>query len=542
MIQLVAFNLACVCAPLLFLRDFPLQIETETAYFTALQAADSTTFQREFEAEFLLLLEESEAQMYASRNTLAARKEFVAHYWNAANPNPLLPENDWLSDFLKRRAHARKNFPDSNPPLVDDRGKYYLKYGKPLRRYEDFGSLEVLPNETWSYENVTRNFVVHFKREGKVYREAQNLVEILSGNKRHDPDTEAKVLIAVARQRASVSPVFGRVFSKWLDLNTAQLHAQSFPTSRTALAIEWQQPHAILYAAAQHAKAEVAHARSVAPLTAHDALNAVNAITLREDLAQFRAPHGATRVEIAVRAPLKKNLVEKFSRETEAVLRLEYRARLSDGKFNALQEAQARTEFSVGEAAAHDFTNAVGKLVLTASPQECDLTLQVRDEREARLGFARKGLTLRDFSGAALMLSEVQLLLEINEEQRKILPTELKQERWVAPYPFDTIRKTLPVLCYFEIYNLHAASYQLTYEVTATKARVAEEQKAQPEKNAPTISVTMTRPAANEFTEELLALDLSQLQNGAYYLEVRVSDTNARAITARAQKLLVIED
>ncbi len=519
-----------------------LQIDDAAAYFTTLHAADSTTFQHEFEAELLLLWNEPDQQMYASLKTLAARKDFVAQYWKAANPNPLLPENDWLVDFLQRRAFARKKFPAPAPPFVDDRGKYYLKYGKALRRYEDFGSLEVLPNETWSYENVTRNFVVHFKREGKVYREAQNLVEILSGGKRYDPDTEAKVLIAVARQRASVSPVFGRVFAKWLDLNTAQLHAESFPTSRTALAIERQQPHAILYAAAQHAKAEVAHARRVAPITAHDAISAVNAIAFQEDLAQFRGPNRETRLEIAVRAPLKKNLAGRFSRAAKDNLRLEYRARLSDATFNPVSEARAPVELAVSLAAAHDFPNAVGKLVLTAASQDGDLTLQVKDEREGRLGFVRKGLALRDFSGAALMLSDIQLLLEVTEEQKQILPATVKQERLVAPYPFDAVRKTLPVLCYFEIYNLHAASYELTYEVTAVEGRAHEEQQAKPEKDAPTISVTATRPAANEFAEELLALDLSQLKNGVYALEVRVTDTSARSLTARTQKQLVIED
>lgn len=322
-------------APLQFAPRPTDSLQASEQYFNALHAADSSTFAQEFENEFLLLLNEAAAQMYAHLQTLAARKEYVMQYWNATNPNTLLPQNDWLLDFLRRRAHARKNFPAPAPPFVDDRGKYYLKYGKPLRRYEDFGSLDVLPNESWSYENVVRNFVVHFKHEGTVYREVQNLGEILPGRKRFDPDTEAKVMIAVARQRTSVSPVFGRLFAKWLDLNTTQLHAGTFADSRTALAIEWQQPHAILYAAAQHARAEMTHARNVVPSSAHDAINAVNAIKLQYDLTQFRAPNQETRIEVALLAPLKKNLLG----EAQEPLQLEYRARLSDATFNLVHEA-----------------------------------------------------------------------------------------------------------------------------------------------------------------------------------------------------------
>ena len=509
---------------------------TEQAYFAALHKADSAAFQREFEAEILILFSAPEKQMYASLATLAARKAFIVRYWKAANPNPLLPENDWLRDFLSRREHARKNFPAPAPPFVDDRGKYYLKYGKPSRRYEDFGSLEALPNETWSYENVARNFLVHFKREGKTYREIQNLVEILSGKKRFDPDTEAKVLIAVARQRASVSPVFGRVFSKWLDLNTAQLHAQVFPTSRTALAIEWQQPHAILFAAAQQARAEVAHARSVAPASAHDAITAVSALAFQADLAQFRGSAGDTRLEIALRAPLKKNLAKSFSREANEILRLEYRGLISDDKFNALDETHTQAELAVSLHATHDFPNAVGRLVLRAPPQAGDLTLQIKDEREGRLGFARQEITLRDFSGETLLLSDLQLLFEVTEEHAQILPATMKQERRVAPYPFDKIRKARPALCYFEIYNLRGPHYELTYEITATKEPEGEHVSPS-KKNAPTISVTAARAATSATAEELLALDLSRLKNGAYSLEVRVTQAEDRACTRRQMML-----
>lgn len=82
----------------------------------------------------------------------------------------------------------------------------------------------------------------------------------------------------------------------------------------------------------------------------------------------------------------------------------------------------------------------------------------------------------------------------------------------------------MPLFCHFEIYNLSAGSYELTYEVTALRERKAEEQKTKPEKNAPTISVTTERSANNKTAVELLALDLSQLKKGAYLLEVRVTE------------------
>ncbi|MGH7602333.1 MAG: hypothetical protein ACREOI_38695, partial [bacterium] len=91
-------------------------IKTEKEYLAALRSADERTFQNEFEKEFLLLLDAQQAQEYDSLSTLDTRKAYIEQYWKAANPNPLLPENDWLLDVLKRRAYARENFPAPEPP------------------------------------------------------------------------------------------------------------------------------------------------------------------------------------------------------------------------------------------------------------------------------------------------------------------------------------------------------------------------------------------------------------------------------------------
>lgn len=89
----------------------------------------------------------------------------------------------------------------------------------------------------------------------------------------------------------------------------------------------------------------------------------------------------------------------------------------------------------------HDFPNAVAALTLTASPQEGDPTLQIKNRNNGRLGFVRQGLTLRDFTGTVLMLSEVQLLLEITAEQKTLLPATIKQERLVAHILFRLFAK-----------------------------------------------------------------------------------------------------
>jgi hypothetical protein len=203
-------------------------------------------------------------------------------------------------------------------------------------------------------------------------------------------------------------------------------------------------------------------------------------------------------------------------------------------------------EWPVRLAAAHAFQNAVGKLVLSAAPQKGDLTLQLRNERKEELGYVRREIALRDFTGPALMLSDLQLLFEItNEEQKQILPAARKQERIVAPYPFDKVRKSLPLLCYFEIYNLRMRECELTYEIIASKvcAGQAEQGRApKPDKNAVAISVTTIRTVTHETLKELLALDLHRLKKGDYCLEVTVANPQDRSVFARTDRHFVLAD
>ncbi len=112
-------------------------IANEKQYFNLLKAADEQTFKDQFEAEILLLLDEAQIKAYSRHSPLAERKCFIEYFGRAQNPNPLLPQNDRLLAHLIRRAYARGNFPYREPPYFDDRGKYFIKYGKPMFRYQE---------------------------------------------------------------------------------------------------------------------------------------------------------------------------------------------------------------------------------------------------------------------------------------------------------------------------------------------------------------------------------------------------------------------
>ncbi len=518
-------------------------LKTEKQYLAALRAADATTFKNEFETEFVLLLDAPQRQAYDSLTTLDARKAYIENYWKASNPNPLLPENDWLADVLKRRAFARENFPYWKPPYFDDRGKYYFKYGKPRFRFQDAGGIDikanfsVYPNESWSYENVARDFLVHFVKEGTAFYETEDLTKVVIADRKIAPERRVAQWSALAIKRAAISPVFGRVVAKLHELATAQLHAAFNANSLTTLTIEFAIPHAIQMQIADQAKLEIIKARDVAPSAAHDEIHALNKLQFTHDLAQFRGPKGATRLEISLLTPLNKNLLKKFSRDSADTLQLSYRCLLRDQHFEPVAEDGMMSELQAKMAAAAKFPNAVGKLSMTAPPGENELTLQIKDVRQDKIGFTRQLLGIRDFRGDLLMLSDIQFLTEVaSANQRQILPVFTKLNTAVAPYPFAKIQKNIPLLCYFEIYNLKSAgvidNYEVVYKVISEKSgdkKIA-------------VSVSYTRPVTGDTAPELIGIDLRKVPKGAHRLEITVTATNNPHITSNIQKEIQIED
>jgi hypothetical protein len=191
------------------------------------------------------------------------------------------------------------------------------------------------------------------------------------------------------------------------------------------------------------------------------------------------------------------------------------------------------SEFQVKLAAAAKFPNAVGRLTVTAPPGDSELTLQLKDARQDKIGFSREAIDIRDFSSRDLMLSDIQFLAEvIGPEQRTLWPFFSKLNTFVAPYPFENIHKKIPLFCYFEIYNLKSSGmtddYEVTYKVVSEKATA--------------VSVSYTRPVADETAQELIAVDLSKVPKGAYHLEITVMATNNGKIAAQVKKDLTIEE
>jgi len=558
-----------------FTNDARGSIQTERQYFAALRVADSKAFQDEFEAEFLLVLNKTLRQSYDSLTTIAQRKAFVEYYWKASNPAPLLSINLRLTEYLRRREFARQNFPAPAPPYFDDRGKYYLKYGQPVNRFEDPGGLRrvgffssanyraiqsqysykggpeehytATANESWAYPNIARDFVVHFVKAGPTFREVESLTEILTSHQKKNLAWQWSDLI---KQRAAISPFLGQTAQQIEKLESTVIALSNNPNRPGLLRVEAQSVSERLLEVTRGNDTAASKVRRDLPVNSYEPANADNRLVFQEHLSQFRGANGHTRVEITFLAPLKKNFVDELDTLKTDTIDVEFAWMLRDDNLDSLAARRWSNFFPAKWAAAEKLPNAVGRLAFLSPPQQAELALQIQSRRLDKLGYAKRALTIRDFSGRQLMLSDLQFYTEVRTEQQShVLPTVEKQNLLLAPYPYLKIHKSAPLFCYFEIYNLRASgiaeSYEIAYKVISDNRQESLLKKFSrwlTGGKETAVSLSQTQPVVDDASQELIALDLGSLSSGAHRLEITVTDAKDAKIKASVAREIVVEE
>lgn len=508
---------------------------SERQYYSKLQAADEETFKQDFENYFLLLLDSEQKKTYEALQSLDEKKTYIQTYWKASNPNPLFPENDWLLEFNRRVQYAKKHFRSPSFPYVDDRGRYYIKYGEPDRRFKDFGgdvrlddnfriSYSTFPNETWSYENMQRNFVVYFVEDGVSYRQVRSLIEAVIDRGFMNQNMEYFIWGDMIKKRETISLALFRAAAY------IRMHADPRDPGLN------KPPIAALREKAEELFVDMKLARDKAPSAARDPFQAENKLEFFDRVAQFRGPGGKTRIDVALLVPLEKNLINKVKKSLEDTLNVEFSGMLRDANFDPVIENQSSSSLDIRLTAGEKLPNAVGTFSLLAKPQNAELTLQVQEKQREKTGYNRRPFQIRDFSSRTeLMLSDIQLNYRAkNDVQRKILPTSQHADFLVSPYPDQEISKKKPPLVYFEIYNIQSAgigeSMQISYTITSMK------------ENKASVSVSLSRPVLSENMDEFVEIDLKNVKEGWNLLKVSVSSLQDSTIQAMSQKKLSVTE
>ena len=112
------------------------------------------------------IMTEDERRAWNLLNTDEEREQFIPEWWRKRDPDPDTEENEYREAYYERLAYVNEHFSSGIPGYKTDRGKIYLKYGKPDEieshpsggpyqgpSYEG-GSTTTYPFERWWYRNI----------------------------------------------------------------------------------------------------------------------------------------------------------------------------------------------------------------------------------------------------------------------------------------------------------------------------------------------------------------------------------------------------
>lgn len=550
-------------------------IQAEKQYFDSLFTSSEAQFQQEFEFPFVLMLNDSQKQIYDAIDSLSARKLFIQLYWQRENPNPILPENKLLMDFITRWNYVKVNFSTSSSPFFDDRGTYYMRYGKPTNWYKDSGGRKTVrffqdrgvynyisniysglppstyytvhPNESWIYRDIGQDFVIHFIKEGTQYHEAASLSKAL--------DTGILKNVAwywndMIQSRAHLSPAFARAANNALQIENDILSA-AFMGPAGPLRKDNRLPHQQILEQKSILESDIIKSKSDVPLYVFYEGRSKDSLSFSTDIAQFLGTNDSTQIEIVFLAHVQNNIFPKGIDSVFESVNIQFQSFIRDSTFKSTVNIEDTVGYSTQFLNHLKYDNLVFNHTVQLAAQTGDLTMQIKDLDSGKMGYTKKDLTVRNFTGTDLMISDIQLLTEVSEKAGfDFVPTIEKQNVRVMPYPYPKIHKSIPAFCYFEIYNIQKSGIEDEFEIElavfSKKERGGIFKKffkwITGAKDA-FISIVQNRSVIDDDMKELVAMDFSQLDRGKYFLEITINfKANNKKISASTRKQITISD
>lgn len=116
-----------------------------------------------------LILTQSERDAWKKLGTDDEREKFIEDFWHSRDPDPDTTENEFKEQFFERVAYANEHFSAGKAGRFTDRGRIYIKFGKPDEveshpaggtyerpSWEGGGSTSTYPFEKWFYRHIPK--------------------------------------------------------------------------------------------------------------------------------------------------------------------------------------------------------------------------------------------------------------------------------------------------------------------------------------------------------------------------------------------------
>ena len=113
------------------------------------------------------ILTEAERNAWKKLQTDEEREKFIEDFWHSRDPDPDTEENEFKEEYFERVAYANEHFSSGKPGRLTDRGRVYIKFGRPdsIESHpagghyerpwsEGGGSASTYPFEKWFYRHI----------------------------------------------------------------------------------------------------------------------------------------------------------------------------------------------------------------------------------------------------------------------------------------------------------------------------------------------------------------------------------------------------
>lgn len=430
---------------------------------------------------------------------------FFQKFWKRRDPTPFTDENERYSEHFRRVLHARHVFSYTVSPYYDDRGRIYVKYGKPDARYSsNMSIIDVKDNESWSYErSIRRGLVFDFVQFGAHYQLVQDLTSASNAGIAYS----YKQLLAnqLYSERA---PDLGGVYDKF-SVSTRLTDLMDFTNEKTN--------------AVDKAPAEVfKYDYKAEPLP----------FTVR--YAQFRGVGGKTKLEV-YHTIMGENLGIEKRKENEYFATILSNVGIFDEFYSRIDHQKNEIKLlGVSRDQIKDVAS-IDEAIFNLPPNKSyKVVMELKNPEGNMLGIGNLNVPIKTFNLDSLLISDIELAAKVETAQKK--GRFYKNNLWVLPYTFSKLDRTHPVTIYYEIYNLRKnpdgkTQYTIDYTVKSLTRKEGGVKKFFRSigkvfggGKKPSVTSTYERQGNSTFEKEYISFDVGKLPPGVIELSVTVLD------------------
>lgn len=447
---------------------------------------------------------------------------FFKKFWKSRDPTPFTTENERFTEHYRRVQFARTTYPSVIPPYYDDRGRVYVKYGKPDDRYTSSMDISgTKDNESWSYQkSIRRGLVFDFVQRGNMYQLVHDLTAAAPTGA--DYGTRLSIAGQLYSERAGD---LGGIYNQF-SINFRQSDLSDFVNQKDA--------------AVRSAPVEVYfHDYKMKPLP------------FRVKFAQFRSQHNLTWLDI-YRSLATRNLQFTTTDDGHFYSQIKTKIVIFDSLYNQVFRRSLPLDLSFSSEQQVQTAISIDQTYAVLNPKnKYHIAIQVENPQGKKLGIKKFNLNIRQYDPDSLQISDIELASKIEPASK--VDQFYKDGLKVVPYMFNSHDIKKPLKLYYEIYNLtldkeKKSKYQIDYKITVIKRDENSMKKifraigsVLGKRGKQSIASSYIREGKSRNEKEYISLDVSKMPTGINQVSVIVKDLFTNQIQTSKLQLAFVK-